>query len=83
MLLILVVETDYMAETYDVHVIAGNTAMMTCTVPTYVQPYATVTSWIRDDAYNIFPTTRGGEYCDIRIYFCSKSSIFIKYFCNL
>ena len=60
--LILVVETHYVMEVYDVHVIAGNTALLSCVVPVYVKPYVTVISWIRDDAYDVFPTTRGGKW---------------------
>ncbi|KAF2366280.1 Immunoglobulin-like domain [Trinorchestia longiramus] len=57
-----VVDVPYEAHVRDQHVMAGNVAVLTCELPSYVRDYVTVTSWLRDDAFNIFPSLRGGEY---------------------
>ncbi|KAA0187219.1 hypothetical protein HAZT_HAZT009703 [Hyalella azteca] len=60
-----VVDVTYEARVRDQHVMAGNVAVLTCELPSYVKDYVTVTSWMRDDAFNIFPSLRGGEYSTI------------------
>ncbi|KAF2367991.1 Immunoglobulin I-set [Trinorchestia longiramus] len=58
-----VVDVPYEAYVRDQHVMAGNVAVLTCELPSYVRDYVTVTSWLRDDAFNIFPSLRGdGKY---------------------
>lgn len=45
----------------DVFVLAGNTGVIRCDIPTFVKEYVAVTSWVRDSNFNIFPTPRGGK----------------------
>ncbi|XP_037801943.1 Down syndrome cell adhesion molecule-like protein Dscam2 [Penaeus monodon] len=59
-----VVVGDYEVQVYDQLVMAGNTAVLRCAVPSYVREYVTVTSWVHDDSFNIYPSLHGGE-CDI------------------
>ncbi|XP_045105879.1 Down syndrome cell adhesion molecule-like protein Dscam2 isoform X1 [Portunus trituberculatus] len=41
----------------------GNTAVLRCAVPSYVQEYVTVTSWVHDSSFNIYPSLHGdGKY---------------------
>ncbi|XP_021925400.1 Down syndrome cell adhesion molecule-like protein Dscam2 isoform X4 [Zootermopsis nevadensis] len=48
---------------YNKNVIRGNTALLKCTIPSFVREYITVTSWIQDSKFNIFPTPKGeGKY---------------------
>ncbi|CAL4082426.1 unnamed protein product, partial [Meganyctiphanes norvegica] len=54
-----VVVGDYEVQVYDQLVMAGNTAVLRCSVPSYVRDYVTVTSWIRDDTFNIYPNMHG------------------------
>lgn len=46
---------------YSKNVIRGNTAVLKCTIPSFVREYITVTSWIQDSKFNIFPTPKGGK----------------------
>ncbi|CAL4158223.1 unnamed protein product, partial [Meganyctiphanes norvegica] len=58
-----VVVGDYEVQVYDQLVMSGNTAVLRCSVPSYVREYVQVTSWVRDDNFNIYPTLHGdGKY---------------------
>jgi hypothetical protein len=46
---------------YNKNVIRGNTAVLKCTIPGFVREYITVTSWVQDSKFNIYPTTKGGK----------------------
>jgi hypothetical protein len=46
---------------YSRNVIRGNTAVLKCTIPSFVREYITVTSWVQDSKFNIYPTTKGGK----------------------
>ncbi|XP_065334249.1 cell adhesion molecule Dscam2-like isoform X1 [Cloeon dipterum] len=37
----------------------GNTAVLRCQVPSAVRDYLTVTSWLQDDTFNIYPSSDG------------------------
>ncbi|XP_059489683.1 cell adhesion molecule Dscam2-like isoform X2 [Neocloeon triangulifer] len=37
----------------------GNTAVLRCQVPSAVKDYLTVTSWLQDDTFNIYPSSDG------------------------
>ena len=53
---------DYEVQVYDQLVMVGNTAVLRCSVPSYVTEYVTVTSWLHGGAFNIYPSLHGGEY---------------------
>ncbi|XP_071517137.1 cell adhesion molecule Dscam2-like [Panulirus ornatus] len=58
-----VVVGDYEVQVYDQLVMAGNTAVLRCAVPSYVREYVTVTSWLHDNSFNIYPSLHGdGKY---------------------
>lgn len=47
----------------DEYVIRGNAAVLRCKVPGYVSDYVMVTSWVQDEAVNIYPNADvGGKY---------------------
>ncbi|XP_069693342.1 cell adhesion molecule Dscam2-like [Periplaneta americana] len=54
-----VVVQDYEAKVYDAQVLPGNTAVFNCHVPSFVKDFLTVTSWLQDHTFNIYPTTEG------------------------
>ncbi|XP_075218306.1 cell adhesion molecule Dscam2-like [Lycorma delicatula] len=44
-------------------VIRGNTAVLRCSIPGFVKEYITVTSWLQDSSFNIYPSIKGdGKY---------------------
>nr|CAD7428952.1 unnamed protein product [Timema monikensis] len=46
---------------YNKNVVRGNTAVLKCTIPSFVREYITVTSWVQDSSFNIYPSTKGGK----------------------
>ncbi|XP_021928600.1 Down syndrome cell adhesion molecule-like protein Dscam2 isoform X2 [Zootermopsis nevadensis] len=54
-----VVEQHYEARVYDSRVLPGNTAVFSCQVPSFVRDLLTVTSWLQDHHFNIYPTAEG------------------------
>lgn len=57
-----VVLQDYVVQVYyNKNVIRGNTAVLKCTIPIFVREYITVTSWVKDDTFNIYPSPKGGK----------------------
>jgi hypothetical protein len=57
-----VVVQEYEARVYDSQVLPGNTAVFSCRVPSFVRDFLSVTSWLQDRNFNIYPTAEGGEY---------------------
>lgn len=78
----IVLDVPYEAEVQDARVIPGNVAVLTCAIPSYVSDYVTVTSWIRDDLFNIFASLRGGETfrLDRSNYFNLMKKFYLAYF---
>lgn len=56
-----VVRQNYKVQVRDASVLPGNTGVLRCEIPTFVKEYVTVTSWIQDSTFNIFPTPKSGE----------------------
>ncbi|XP_078048429.1 cell adhesion molecule Dscam2 [Augochlora pura] len=56
-----VVRQKYEVMVRDAFVMAGNTGVIRCDIPTFVKEYVAVTSWVRDSTFNIFPTPRGDD----------------------
>ncbi|CAK9819274.1 Cell adhesion molecule Dscam2 [Anthophora plagiata] len=56
-----VVHQKYEIQVRDAYVQAGNTGVLRCEIPTFVKGYVAVTSWVRDSAYNIFPTPKSDD----------------------
>ncbi|XP_069167807.1 cell adhesion molecule Dscam2 isoform X2 [Procambarus clarkii] len=58
-----VVVGEYEVQVYDQLVMSGNTAVLRCAVPSYVREHVTVTSWLHDNTFNIYPSLHGdGKY---------------------
>ncbi|XP_071527560.1 cell adhesion molecule Dscam2-like isoform X6 [Panulirus ornatus] len=58
-----VVVQEFEVRVYDEYVIRGNTAVLRCVVPSFVRDLVTVTAWVRDHAYHIYPSAHGdGKY---------------------
>ena len=60
-----VVVGEYEVQVYDQLIMNGNTAVLKCAIPAYVKDYVTVTSWLHNDVFNIYPSTHGGLYINI------------------
>ncbi|XP_017890990.1 Down syndrome cell adhesion molecule-like protein Dscam2 isoform X2 [Ceratina calcarata] len=56
-----VVRQKYEIQVRDAYVFPGNTGVLRCEIPTFVKEYVAVTSWVRDSAYNIFPTPKSDD----------------------
>lgn len=41
---------------------AGGNVLIKCNIPSFVRDYVTVTSWLQEPAFNIYPSLTGGEY---------------------
>ncbi|XP_076760634.1 cell adhesion molecule Dscam2 isoform X5 [Xylocopa sonorina] len=61
LILVRVVRQNYNVQARDAYVFPGNTGVLKCEIPTFVKEYVAVTSWVRDSAYNIFPTPRSDD----------------------
>ncbi|XP_066948108.1 cell adhesion molecule Dscam2-like isoform X4 [Macrobrachium rosenbergii] len=58
-----VVVGEYEVQVYDQVVMSGNTGVLRCAIPSYVREYVTVTSWLHDNSFNIYPSLHGdGKY---------------------
>ncbi|XP_058789231.1 cell adhesion molecule Dscam2-like isoform X3 [Phymastichus coffea] len=51
-----VVRQKYEVQVRDAYVLSGNTGVLRCEIPAFVKEYVSVTSWVQDSAYNIYPT---------------------------
>ncbi|XP_050583479.1 cell adhesion molecule Dscam2-like isoform X5 [Bombus affinis] len=60
-----VVRQKYEVQVRDVYVLPGNTGVLRCDIPTFVKEYVAVTSWVRDSAYNIFPTPKSDPHTPV------------------
>jgi len=59
--LIPVVLQQYEVRVKSALVSRGNTAVLRCIVPSAVREYLTVTSWLQDATFNIYPSSDGGK----------------------
>ncbi|XP_067138853.1 cell adhesion molecule Dscam1-like [Centruroides vittatus] len=58
-----IVKQPYKIQVFDEFTIYGNTAVLKCSIPSFVRDYVMVTSWIRDDSINVISSAeRGGKY---------------------
>ncbi|XP_071566444.1 cell adhesion molecule Dscam2 isoform X1 [Temnothorax nylanderi] len=56
-----VVRQKYEVQVRDAYVLAGNTGVLRCEIPAFVKEYVAVTSWLKDSAFNIYPSAESGE----------------------
>ncbi|XP_058987901.1 cell adhesion molecule Dscam2 [Musca domestica] len=58
-----VVNQKYTVQVHDEYVMAGNTAVLKCQVPSYMSEFVMVTAWIQDTGMHLYPNTDiGGKY---------------------
>ncbi|XP_036147341.1 Down syndrome cell adhesion molecule-like protein Dscam2 isoform X4 [Monomorium pharaonis] len=58
-----VVNQRYDPEVQNPNGFLGNNVLMRCNVPSFVRDHVTVTSWLQEPAFNIYPSTMGdGKY---------------------
>uniref|UniRef100_A0A182M8Q5 Ig-like domain-containing protein n=1 Tax=Anopheles culicifacies TaxID=139723 RepID=A0A182M8Q5_9DIPT len=58
-----VVNQKYNIQVHDEYVMSGNTAVLKCQVPSYIQDYVVVTAWVQDSGVHLYPNTDiGGKY---------------------
>lgn len=55
------VRQKYEVQVRDAYVLSGNTGVLRCEIPAFVKEYVSVTSWVQDSAYNIYPTPDSGK----------------------
>lgn len=58
---LIVVVADFEVQVYDRLVMAGNTGVLHCVVPSYLREFVTVTSWLIGDHLHVYPSLHGGE----------------------
>lgn len=57
------VNQKYTVQVHDEYVMAGNTALLKCQVPTYMSEIVMVTAWVQDTGMHLYPNTDiGGKY---------------------
>lgn len=57
----------------------GNDVIIRCNVPAFVKEHVTVTSWLQEPSFNIYPSTVSGEYTPLSIcvmLFAESSNVF-------
>ncbi|XP_017776462.1 PREDICTED: Down syndrome cell adhesion molecule-like protein Dscam2 isoform X2 [Nicrophorus vespilloides] len=56
-----VVSQHYEVQVYHTHVLAGNTAVLSCVIPAFVKEHVSVTSWSRDESILLPGSNMGGR----------------------
>ncbi|XP_054713933.1 cell adhesion molecule Dscam2-like [Uloborus diversus] len=57
------VKQPYKIQVFDEYTVSGNTAVLRCSIPSFMKDYVIVTSWVRDDSRTIMASSdRGGRY---------------------
>jgi hypothetical protein len=62
MLFVSVVMQDFSVSATGSTVTRGNMAALRCVVPSFVRDFLSVTSWLQDQKFNIYPSSDGGNY---------------------
>ncbi|XP_076065783.1 cell adhesion molecule Dscam2-like isoform X4 [Oratosquilla oratoria] len=56
-----VVVQNVEVQVYDEYVNRGNTAVLQCSIPSFVRDLVSVTAWVRNDGFHIYPSHVGGD----------------------
>lgn len=56
------VKQNYESQVHDEFVIRGNTGVLKCQIPNFVEEFITVTSWLRDETITIISDLNESEY---------------------
>ncbi|XP_071439149.1 cell adhesion molecule Dscam2-like [Hetaerina americana] len=51
-----VVKQNYEVQVNDAFVMNGNTAVLKCDIPAFVKDHVSITSWVQDSSFNIYPS---------------------------
>lgn len=57
-----VVKQPYKIQVFDEYTVTGNTAVLRCSIPSFMKDYVIVTSWIRDDSRTIVASPDRGKH---------------------
>lgn len=81
LLYVLVVNQRYDPEVQSPSGFLGNNVLMRCNVPSFVRDHVTVTSWLQEPVFNIYPSTMGGKSCRNQyiVVVCSSSNSIDEY----
>lgn len=60
---VLVKVQDYEVDVSSTMVYRGNIAVLQCIIPSFMRDYLTVTSWLQDRSFHIYPSSDGGQFC--------------------
>jgi hypothetical protein len=60
-LFVSVVMQDFTVSATGSSVTRGNMAVLRCSVPSFVRDFLSVTSWLQDQKFNIYPSSDGGN----------------------
>lgn len=58
----LVVNQLYDPEVQNPSGFIGGNVLIKCNIPTFVKDYVSVTSWLQEPAFNIYPSLESGKY---------------------
>lgn len=64
---VLVKVQDYEVDVSNTMVFRGNIAVLHCIIPSFMRDYLTVTSWLQDRSFHIYPSSDGGKF-----WFCGQ-----------
>lgn len=53
---------DYEVDVSNTMVFRGNIAVLHCIIPSFMRDYLTVTSWLQDHSFHIYPSSDGGKF---------------------
>lgn len=57
-----VVNQHYDPEVQNPGAFIGSNVLIKCNIPSFVKDYVTVTSWLQEPSFNIYPSMEGGKY---------------------
>lgn len=70
-----VVNQRYDPEVQSLGGFLGNNVLMRCNVPSFVRDHVTVTSWLQEPSFNIYPSTMSGK--NNKLLFIVSDKLFI------
>lgn len=76
-LYIIVVNQRYEPEVQNPGGFIGANVLMKCNIPSFVKDYVTVTSWLQEPSFNIYPSMESGEL-KFFFFFLKKSFYFVS-----
>lgn len=62
-IVVAVVNQRYEPEVQNPGGFLGSNVLIKCNIPSFVKEYVTVTSWLQEPNFNIYPSLEGGKLC--------------------